>query len=105
AGRDRLAALRRSLWPFRGAQPRDPAQRPERALAAALAATLRPDDLPTLPGARRRGRTAARAHGDRGRQLAAARRIGRAMGALAVGRVRVARVSGAAAALLVCADV
>ena len=45
-------------------------------------------------------RAAAGAHRDRGRQLAAARSVGRAMGALAVGRMRIALVPAAALLLL-----
>ena len=44
--------VRRALRPVRGAEPRAAAERPQLALAAALAAPLRPRDLPVLPRAR-----------------------------------------------------
>src|SRR4029077_17174026 len=92
AHRDRVAALRRALRSLRGAQPGDPAERPEGALAAALATALRTDGLPALPRAGRFGWPAPGTHRDRVRQLAAARRLGRPMGALAVGRIKLALV-------------
>ena len=100
AHRDRVAALRRAATAcFAALSLGDPAERAERALAARSAAALRTDDLPCLPGAGRARQSGfARAHRDRGRQLAAARRLGRAMGALAVGGMRLALRTGRGAA-------
>src|SRR5262249_40754302 len=62
AHRARLAAVRRSLRAVRRRQPGDPAERPGREVAAALAASLRARDLPPLPGSRRDRRPPAGAH-------------------------------------------
>src|SRR5581483_9435804 len=93
----RVAAARRGLRPLLPRQPGDSAQRPEPPLAAALAAAVRARALPRLPCAGDRRRPAAGAHGDRRRQLGAARRRRRAVGALAVGRLRTPAVAALAA--------
>src|SRR5439155_27385342 len=100
ADRARLAPVRRALRPLRGRQPRDPAQRPERALAAALPAAVRADGVSVLPGTSCARRPPASAHGDPRRQLALARRRRRPVVALAVGGVRTAAAVLGALALL-----
>ena len=62
ARRDRVARVRRALRAFRGPEPGAAAERPELALAAALAAALRARRLPVLPRARVARRPAPRAH-------------------------------------------
>src|SRR5207244_3797057 len=48
----RVAAFRHAVRPLLRGQPHDPAQRPQHALAAALAAAVRARRVPVLPGAR-----------------------------------------------------
>src|SRR5262249_37680568 len=98
---DRLAAFRRAVRALLRGQPRDPAERSEHALAAALDATLRPRALPVLHGARGHRRQAEGPHRDPGRQLDHARSGGHPVGTVAMGRI-VAAVC--AAALLVGAS-
>src|SRR5206468_6399678 len=86
------AALRRAVRPLRSDQPGDPAERPEPQLAAPVATEVRPRPLPVLPRARDARRPAARAHGDRRRQLGDARRRRHPMRALAMGRVALVAV-------------
>src|SRR5207248_4606165 len=83
---------RRSVRPLRRDQPGDPAQRPEPPLAAALAAAVRARPVPVLPRAGHPRRTAARAHGDRRRQLGDARRRRHPVGAVAMVRVALVAV-------------
>src|SRR5439155_9582752 len=86
-------SLRRALRALRNAQPRAAAELSELALAATLSAAVRARDLPALPRARRtRGRPSAAPRWHRRLQRAAARCRGRAVGTLAVGRVKAAEL-------------
>src|SRR5207237_3817262 len=90
ADRRRLAALRRPVRALLHAEPGDPAEHARAALAAPFDPALRARRLPLLPRARLPRRTASRPYGNRGGERDHARRRGRPVGAVAMGRLRAA---------------